>query len=791
MTAPSQTSIRTRLILMILIAIVAAQGLALAFAAWNEVMRYGDARRGVLLAQANVLAGAVAAANREDNRADMQAALRSVGRIEGLVFVEVRDVNGRPLARLGHAEVLTDRLVSLSEQAPPSVTELLFAKAVEISVPVVHAGEKVGDLRLIADLEDLPAQLRDTAAITLLGAMLALMLAFAIAFPLERRITRPLSRLSDAMTRVAGGEHKQLETAPIAPAPEAGREIDLLIAGFNTMISDIAARDAALARHRERLEQEVRERTGDYQRAAAEADAANQAKSAFLATMSHEIRTPMNGIMVMAELLAGGPLPESERRQAALIARSGRSLMTIINDILDFSKIEAGKLDVLPEPVDPDEAIATVCALYDDTARSKGLALIGENALPEEAGVMADPVRLGQILSNLVSNAIRFTHEGTVRISASVAPDADGAVRFDVSDTGIGIPAEKQGAIFEAFAQADQTTERQYGGTGLGLAIAQRLVTTMGGTIWLDSREGEGSVFSFTLPLCQAPAKLTAPAAQATVFGDFSAARILVADDNETNLEVAAAALSRFGIKPDFARNGQEAVDAVLQGGYDLVLMDGWMPRLNGYDATRKLREYEAAHAMPRMPVIAMTAHVIGSAAEAWRDAGMDGTLSKPFSMGDLQRMLEAHLPAHRQHNREAGTLLSPSGEPPAHTLTTEADAAIDPEVMLDLIAAANGSPTIARRVAGLFASEASNRLDALQDAVARRSSADLAAAAHALRSISLNVGANSLAHRLGRHETAAREAGTVITVEEADALRSSVADVSQALDSLLARQAS
>lgn len=790
MRALSQASIRTRLILMILLAVVLAQGLSVSFAAWNEVMRYGEARRGVLLTQANILAGVIATARSDDDRSGLQAALRSVGRIEGLVFVEARDVDGRPLARMGHTEILADRLVSLSENTPLSAMELLLAEAVEISVPVISAGEQIGQLRLIADLQDLPAQLRDTVTVTLLGALLALLLALAIAFPLQRRITLPLSRLSDAMTRVAGVSEKGLQAAPIAPAPEAGREIDLLIAGFNGMIRDIATRDAALARHREKLEQEVRERTIDYQRAATEADAANQAKSAFLATMSHEIRTPMNGIMVMAELLAGGQLPETERRQAALIARSGRSLMTIINDILDFSKIEAGKLEVLPEPVDPQEAVAIVSALYDDTARRKGLALVTENALPEDAGVMADPVRLGQVLSNLVSNAIRFTDHGAVRISISLMPRADGFVRFSVSDTGIGIPVQKQQAIFEAFTQADQTTERQYGGTGLGLAIAKRLVNAMGGAIWLESQEGEGSVFSFTLPRCEAPAEHGASVAETIDYRDFSAARILVADDNETNREVAAAALGRFGVQPDFARDGEEAVAAILQGGYDLVLMDGWMPRLDGYAATRRIRESEAAEAGPRLPIIAMTAHVVGSAAEAWREAGMDGALSKPFSMSDLQRILATHLPDRLRRPGNSQVCAVRSEPAPPISREEASDAFIDPKVILDLIAAADGSPAIARRVAGLFANESRIRLAALQEAVARRNAAELAAAVHALRSISLNVGANHLARQLGQYETAARETGAMITKTDTDGLERSVAEVSQALESLLARVA-
>jgi len=341
----------------------------------------------------------------------------------------------------------------------------------------------------------------------------------------------------------------------------------------------------------------VRERTADYQRAAAEADAANAAKSSFLATMSHEIRTSMNGVLVMAELLAEGRLADAERHKAQMIVRSGRNLLAIINDILDFPKIEAGKLDIVPGPHDPGETIAAVHALHGDAARGKGLAFTCENALEPGRGVMADPVRLGQVVSNLVSNAIKFTGEGTVGIRVAPLPDDAQRVCFTVRDSGIGILPDKQDAIFEVFTRADQTTHRSYGGTGLGLSIARHLVEGMGGVMELESVEGEGTCFRFTLPGCAILTSGQETAVAQIAQPDLSAARVLVADDSETNLAVGRAAFGRFGLAPDCLRDGHEAVAALDGAGYDLVLMDGWMPGLDGYAATREIRAREARQA--------------------------------------------------------------------------------------------------------------------------------------------------------------------------------------------------
>lgn len=789
MKRPAQLTIRTRLLLMIGLAITAAQFVALGFAGWNELVRYGDSKRSTLMAQANVLAGAVAEGIRRDDDHAVRAALASVGRIEGLDHVTVADAQGRVMARSGRTEMLAGGPILVGPDAPLAVSELLFAQKLTIITPVTRGGEVLGSLSLIADLSDLPGQLRKAVGVTLAGAILALAIALAIVLPLQRAITKPLGLLSAAMARVVGGPRARIAAQPIEASARAGREIDSLIAGFNRMIADIGQRDAALAQHRAQLEQEVRERTADYQRAAAEADASNQAKSAFLATMSHEIRTPMNGVLVMAELLADGRLPEAERRKAELIARSGRNLLAIINDILDFSKIEAGKLEIVPEPHDPAEMIGAVHALYADAAREKGVVLTCENSLDQGSGVRADPVRLNQVLSNLVSNAIKFTADGAVRVSVAPAPDDATMVRFAVSDTGIGIAPDKQDAIFAAFTQADQTTQRHYGGTGLGLSIARRLVEGMGGTMRLESAPGEGSCFSFDLPECAVASTADAPAQSATGQADFTGARVLVADDNDTNIAVAQAALGRFGIVPDCVHDGQAAVTALAQGGYDLVLMDGWMPQLDGYAATRAIRAAEAREGRTRVAIVALTAHVVGAQSEAWAEAGMDGVLSKPFTMAQLHDVLARHLPANRQHgDRATATTGSGSQDAPRPNRQEDAggDGLIDPATLRDLIAVADGSPVVVRRVVGLFETESRRRLAELREAVATENVTQLAAAAHALRSISLNVGAVTLARTLSDCENNAREHGALITPGEAARLAADVDGVNRELIAFL-----
>jgi len=406
------------------------------------------------------------------------------------------------------------------------------------------------------------------------------------------------------------------------------------------------------------------------------AEAGSRAKSEFLARMSHEIRTPMNGVLGMTELLRGTALTVEQRRFVDAVHGSGEALLRIINDILDFSKIEAGKLALERVDFGLAECVQDTIELLRGRAAAKGLALDLRVGRGVPAVVRSDPARLRQVLTNLVGNAIKFTERGFVRIEVDrVDGDVAGAiVRFSVTDSGIGIPAQAQEYVFEAFAQADGSTSRRYGGTGLGLAICRQLVQLLGGEIGLRSRPGEGSTFWFTahlqrvrddtttgpvvlvpaaLALAQAKFQASARArAQTQPHGEVGSqqacartSRLLLAEDNPINREVALAMLRSLGVAADTAEDGRAAVEAAARGGYDLVLMDCQMPEMDGFTATRAIRAREAGGSS-RLPIVALTANAMRGDREACLEAGMDDYLSKPFSRAQLQAVIERWLGA-------------------------------------------------------------------------------------------------------------------------------------------------
>ncbi|MFZ4536659.1 response regulator [Propionivibrio sp.] len=364
------------------------------------------------------------------------------------------------------------------------------------------------------------------------------------------------------------------------------------------------------------------------------AEAASAAKSMFLASMSHEMRTPMNGVLGMLELVSATELTSGQREYIELAQNSARSLLVLLNDILDLSKIEAGKMELEHVKFEPRSVLSETLRALSMCAQEKGLAidLQIDERIPDF--LLGDPTRLSQIIINLLGNAIKFTLKGRVTLAAAVEElGAEGArIAFSVSDTGIGIPREQQGAIFAAFTQADTTTTRKFGGTGLGLAICSRLVALMQGQIEVDSEAGRGSVFRFVVPfgLSAGTADSFQPAVPADLASDVRL-RILLAEDNPTNQKYAMAVLANAGHSVTLAQDGEEAVAQALAATFDLILMDVEMPRLDGFGATQAIRAGGFAS-----PIIALTAHAIPGFRERCLAAGMTDYLSKPVRSRDL-----------------------------------------------------------------------------------------------------------------------------------------------------------